>query len=178
MNWGNEDLGATELHTRNISCTNELLKLLKLHHGVPEPEPVVEEPAVKIEAAIRALIKKQKREADAKSRARQVQLGAARGEEIIKAVCIYFDISRIDLISPRRDREVHNPRMVAMWLCRRLTTSGYPTLGRLFERDHTSVIHSCRKMDLLISKRAPEGIKALYLKQLIADEIAAVEVAA
>lgn len=68
--------------------------------------------------------------------------------EIQKTVCEYFSISMNELIGKRRDQKVVKPRQVAMYLCKELTGSSYPEIGQEFGgRDHTTVMHSCRKID-------------------------------
>jgi chromosomal replication initiator protein len=67
---------------------------------------------------------------------------------IQKAVCEYFSISLNELNGKRRDQKVVKPRQVAMYLCKELTGASYPEIGTEFGgRDHTTVMHSCRKID-------------------------------
>jgi chromosomal replication initiator protein len=67
---------------------------------------------------------------------------------IQKAVCEYFSISMNELNGKRRDQKVVKPRQVAMYLCKELTGASYPEIGTEFGgRDHTTVMHSCRKID-------------------------------
>ncbi len=67
---------------------------------------------------------------------------------IQKAVCEYFSISMNELNGKRRDQKVVKPRQVAMFLCKELTGASYPEIGSEFGgRDHTTVMHSCRKID-------------------------------
>lgn len=67
---------------------------------------------------------------------------------IQKAVCEYFSISMNELNGKRRDQKVVKPRQVAMYLCKELTGASYPEIGLEFGgRDHTTVMHSCRKID-------------------------------
>jgi len=52
-----------------------------------------------------------------------------------------------DLISVRRDSAVIEPRQIAMYLCKVLTTRSTIEIGKRFGgRDHTTVIHACRKI--------------------------------
>ena len=68
--------------------------------------------------------------------------------EIQKTVCEYFSIGHNELIGKRRDQKVVKPRQVAMFLCKELTGASYPEIGHEFGgRDHTTVMHSCRKVD-------------------------------
>lgn len=69
-------------------------------------------------------------------------------KDIQKTVCEYFSISHNELIGKRRDQKVVKPRQVAMYLCKEFTGASYPEIGADFGgRDHTTVMHSCRKID-------------------------------
>lgn len=69
-------------------------------------------------------------------------------QEIQKTVCEYFSISHNELVGKRRDQKVVKPRQVAMYLCKEFTGASYPEIGSEFGgRDHTTVMHSCRKID-------------------------------
>lgn len=69
---------------------------------------------------------------------------------IQKVVSKYFDIRVSDLKSKRRDRVITVPRQIAMYLCRSLTNSSLPEIGKSFGgKDHTTVIHSCKKIGFL-----------------------------
>ena len=66
--------------------------------------------------------------------------------QVIEAVCGYYGIRKIDLISERKTKEVLTPRQVAMYLARELTIASFPKLGRVFGgRDHSTVMHSYAK---------------------------------
>ena len=57
---------------------------------------------------------------------------------------------REDFHSPQRARRVARPRQVAMYLSRKLTTRSLPEIGRRFGgRDHTTVLHACRRIEAL-----------------------------
>jgi chromosomal replication initiator protein len=52
-----------------------------------------------------------------------------------------------DLLSPRRSRTITRPRQIAMSLAKELTTHSLPEIGDAFGgRDHTTVLHACRKV--------------------------------
>lgn len=66
---------------------------------------------------------------------------------IKKAVCAVWGISEIELISTRKSYDVAQPRFVVMTLCRTLTIKSTTEIGlALGGRDHTTIIHGCRKM--------------------------------
>jgi chromosomal replication initiator protein len=71
-------------------------------------------------------------------------------ENIQKAVAEYYKLRVSDLLSRRRPRTIARPRQVAMALCKELTDHSLPEIGEAFGgRDHTTVLHACRKIDEL-----------------------------
>ena len=76
------------------------------------------------------------------SHARQVSI-----DNIQRVVAEYYNIKIADLLSPRRSRSVTRPRQVAMALAKELTSHSYPEIGDGFGgRDHTTVMHGCKKV--------------------------------
>lgn len=68
-------------------------------------------------------------------------------ENIQKIVAEYFKIKMSDLNSKRRSRSVARPRQIAMALAKELTNHSLPEIGEAFGgRDHTTVLHACRKV--------------------------------
>ena len=68
-------------------------------------------------------------------------------ENIQRTVAEYYKIKVSDLLSKRRTRSVARPRQVAMALSKELTNHSLPEIGELFGgRDHTTVLHACRKI--------------------------------
>lgn len=68
-------------------------------------------------------------------------------ENIQKTVAEYYKIKVADLLSKRRSRSVARPRQMAMALAKELTNRSLPEIGDSFGgRDHTTVLHACRKI--------------------------------
>ncbi len=68
-------------------------------------------------------------------------------ENIQKTVAEYYKIRVHDLLSARRSRSITRPRQVAMALAKELTNHSLPEIGDAFGgRDHTTVLHACRKV--------------------------------
>ncbi len=68
-------------------------------------------------------------------------------ESIQKTVAAYFKIRASDLLSSRRNRSIARPRQIAMCLAKDLTNHSLPEIGEAFGgRDHTTVLHACRKI--------------------------------
>ena len=71
-------------------------------------------------------------------------------ENIQKTVAEYFKLRVADLLSKRRSRSVARPRQIAMALAKELTSHSLPEIGDAFGgRDHTTVLHACRRVKLL-----------------------------
>ena len=68
-------------------------------------------------------------------------------ENIQKTVADYYKIRVSELLSERRSRSVARPRQVAMALAKELTSHSLPEIGEAFGgRDHTTVLHACRRI--------------------------------
>jgi chromosomal replication initiator protein len=68
-------------------------------------------------------------------------------ENIQKTVAEYYKMRVADLLSKRRSRSIARPRQIAMALSKELTNHSLPEIGDAFGgRDHTTVIHACRKI--------------------------------
>jgi len=68
-------------------------------------------------------------------------------DNIQKTVADYYKVRMADLLSKRRSRSVARPRQVAMALAKELTTHSLPEIGDAFGgRDHTTVLHACKRI--------------------------------
>lgn len=66
---------------------------------------------------------------------------------IQRIVCAHYGITRIDIISDRRSRDITWPRQVAMYLVKSITPRSLPDIGKRFGgKDHTTVMHAVRKV--------------------------------
>ncbi|MCG8671572.1 MAG: chromosomal replication initiator protein DnaA [Pseudomonadales bacterium] len=76
-------------------------------------------------------------------------------DNIQKIVAEYFKIKIADILSKRRSRSVARPRQIAMALAKELTNHSLPEIGDAFGgRDHTTVLHACRKIKELRESNA------------------------
>lgn len=74
-------------------------------------------------------------------------------DNIQKTVAKYYSIRQVDLLSETRRRSIARPRQLAMALAKKLTTKSLPEIGAAFSgRDHTTVLHACRKVTELLDK--------------------------
>jgi chromosomal replication initiator protein len=68
-------------------------------------------------------------------------------ENIQKTVADYYKVRIAELLSKRRSRSIARPRQVAMALAKELTTHSLPEIGDAFGgRDHTTVLHACKRI--------------------------------
>jgi chromosomal replication initiator protein len=71
-------------------------------------------------------------------------------DNIQKTVVDYYKIRLADLLSKKRNRSLARPRQLAMALAKELTNHSLPEIGDAFGgRDHTTVLHACRKVEEL-----------------------------
>lgn len=73
-------------------------------------------------------------------------------ENIQRIVAEYYKVKVSDLLSKRRNRSIARPRQIAMSLAKELTNHSLPEIGDAFSgRDHTTVLHACRKIKELLA---------------------------
>ncbi len=73
-------------------------------------------------------------------------------DNIQRTVAEYYKVKMSDLLSKRRNRSIARPRQVAMALAKQLTNHSLPEIGDAFSgRDHTTVLHACRKIKELLA---------------------------
>jgi chromosomal replication initiator protein len=86
-------------------------------------------------------------------------------ENIQKTVADYFKLRLADLLSKRRSRSIARPRQLAMALAKELTNHSLPEIGDAFGgRDHTTVLHACRRIAKL--RESEKRINEDYLNLL------------
>jgi chromosomal replication initiator protein len=85
-------------------------------------------------------------------------------DAVQEATCVHFGLSRAELLSRSRTERVVWPRQAAMYLCKELTTHSLPAIARAFDgRDHTTVLHACKRVaaHIAVSPPAYADIEAL-----------------
>lgn len=76
-------------------------------------------------------------------------------EQVQRAVAAAYKLSVEQLVSKNNARQVAFPRQIAMYLCKKLTKHSYPEIGRAFGgKHHTTVMHSCEKIQSLVNDDA------------------------
>jgi len=90
-------------------------------------------------------------------------------EDIQRKTAEFYKLDVRDFHSPQRARRVARPRQVAMYLSRKLTTRSLPEIGRRFGgRDHTTVLHACRRIEALCEEDALFKQEVDFLSQMLA----------
>lgn len=93
-----------------------------------------------------------------------------RIEDILKIVSRHFKVARTDLLSSRRSRDVVRPRQIAMYLAKSLTSRSLPEIGRRFGgRDHTTVLHSVRKVEQMMRDDSDLTQEIELLKRMLEE---------
>lgn len=86
---------------------------------------------------------------------------------IISAVARELNVEPFDIISSRRTRNILVPRHIAITLSTALTNRSLPWIGRMFNRDHTSILHAYRRWALTYRMIIEEMPPSATLAQLI-----------
>jgi chromosomal replication initiator protein len=93
-----------------------------------------------------------------------------RIEDILRIVSRHYKVPRNDLLSSRRSRDVVRPRQIAMYLAKALTSRSLPEIGRRFGgRDHTTVLHSVRKVEQMIKDDGDLAQEIELLKRMLEE---------
>ena len=93
-----------------------------------------------------------------------------RIEDILRIVSRHYKVPRNDLLSSRRSRDVVRPRQIAMYLAKSLTSRSLPEIGRRFGgRDHTTVLHSVRKVEQMMKDDNELTQEIELLKRMLED---------
>lgn len=66
---------------------------------------------------------------------------------IIQTVSNFYSVPVDQIMSDRRSKDTVQPRQMAMYLVRKMTNYSLPEIGKVFGRDHTTVMHACDKID-------------------------------
>ena len=86
-------------------------------------------------------------------------------DNIQRVVADYYKLKMSDMLSKRRSRSIARPRQVAMSIAKELTNHSLPEIGESFGgRDHTTVLHACRKVKELesVDREVQRDLKNLY----------------
>jgi len=99
-----------------------------------------------------------------------VQPGSIR--DIQKACAHRFGIPLSFMTNETRMKEIIIARHIAYYLCRKHTRSSFPFIGKLFERDHTSILHGFRKVEAVLAGKHGDDAQSSYIGHIITIESA------
>lgn len=89
---------------------------------------------------------------------------------IKETVAKYFSINKDDLSGNKRSNDIAFPRQIAMYLCRDIANMSYPQIGIDFGgRDHSTVMHACRKIEKEIKEKNNTKLIVDSVKNIIID---------
>lgn len=71
-------------------------------------------------------------------------------KSFLHTVCEVWGVGKIEVLSPQRERRIAYPRMALCALLQELSGKSLPQIGRLLNRDHTTILHSIRKVSNLL----------------------------
>jgi chromosomal replication initiator protein len=92
---------------------------------------------------------------------RKEQTRSLTSEKIIKALATHFGITSEDITGKSQAREFALPRQIAMYLCREKLQLPYQGIGKLFERDHSTVMSSVKQIQQGIEKKDDTILEAV-----------------
>ncbi len=90
-------------------------------------------------------------------------------ERIMDEVAKYFRITKADILSDRRSRDVAIPRQLAIYLTREMTGASTTKIGTDFGRDHATIMHACKKMAEMIEKDDSFSAKVSDIKRSLTE---------
>jgi len=90
--------------------------------------------------------------------------------EILERVAQHFSLSVGELVGKSRHNSVMLPRQIAMYLCRKYTACSLTEIGKVFRRDHTTVLHSLDKINDALPKDQKLRINIDSLAKLLVEK--------
>ncbi len=88
-------------------------------------------------------------------------------EKIFAAVFRKYQISKEDLVSTKRNKEIASARHIAVYLIREMTEMSYPNIAKIFDRDHSTIITSCNRIEGMMQNDAIFSLEINDLKKEI-----------
>lgn len=86
-------------------------------------------------------------------------------DKIIEKVCIYYSISKEDIVGKTKTKNFTIPRQVAMYLCKTLTSFNFVELESYFNKDRTTIMYSVNKMEDQMLENETLRSDINYIKQ-------------
>ena len=87
-------------------------------------------------------------------------------DKIFSAVFNKYGVGKEDLLSKKRNKDIAFARHVCIYLIREVTEMSYPGIGRMFDRDHTTILSSC---DIVSKKIAADAMVAVDISEMLKE---------
>lgn len=87
-------------------------------------------------------------------------------EDVQRKVCSKFDITMTEMLSVSAKARVFRPRQLAVYIARDITGASLPELGMKFCRDHTTILHSTRK---ITARLVQDPYLALAIREITSE---------
>ena len=87
-------------------------------------------------------------------------------DKIFSAVFNKYNVGKEDLLGPKRNKDIAFARHVCIYLIKEITDMSYPGIGKMFSRDHTTVMASC---SLVAGKMANDAMLAVDIAEMIKE---------
>ncbi len=88
---------------------------------------------------------------------------------IQRRVAECFKVEHSDILGKCRTKNIALPRQVAMYLCREMTDSSYPTIGSAFKKNHATIMHACRSVESTLTKNSEMRNTVLSIKKRLSS---------
>lgn len=133
--------------TTNVRELEWILNQIIAEYDLKNTPPTLENVAYRLsKLAVRSI-------ATSLKESRSVRIGSCSYEDLIQAVSSHFGIEIRTLLSEDRKKENMIPRQVAMYLLKNRLHYTYERIGNIFSgRNHTAVMYSCKKLELVMKK--------------------------
>jgi hypothetical protein len=89
---------------------------------------------------------------------------------ILRAVCAEFDVSKSQILGDRRGGAISRPRQAAMYLIHGILGFSLPQTGRIFDRDHTTVMHARNRCIKQLAEKTLWGERIARLEMSLRDQ--------
>ena len=94
--------------------------------------------------------------------------GGVTADQIIDSVCSYFDVTRIDITGKKKNKEIVEPRMIAIYLISEILELPLVSIGKLFGgRDHTTIMHARDKISTEIKTNKKTQTLVSEIKKML-----------
>ena len=84
-------------------------------------------------------------------------------EKIFSAITDHYGISRDDMVGKKREKAIAEARHISIYLIREITEMSFPNIGKLYDRDHTTILSSYQKISRQVKS---DPVFALELNEL------------